>query len=415
MKALFGAWGIGKIASKQSETWNKKTNLEDLEEFSIPPMSSTHPGFIESSPMLFFDKVYMDYFQFEIISKQIEFGYYFSPNNSEILKEFWNLRIIEPISYSAIAKKHIDEIIKKAESILFSNEIKKLYSDSSNLWKDFVTSRGGLSLPNRSGELKVLEYYSNSFSNMTKREVAIRCSHDIFDVATMSVIARELGTTICDWQMYRPHYEFLNKSDSLLKFIPFSSIRKSLSIDYLIPVPREINISNLMDLKESKYLETLKKNENIDIKLNNPNSKDLIQIRTELRKKMEIEFTSINRTINKKEGNTFIEKIKKATKEGTINHNGIDNRNKKLLILRAKNLIGENKLIEVIDNLTYITVNCEEFAEHRNELFMIQRRLTDNKFHDRNVLKREEELRVEYNKISFSLISICDDMVKRLK
>ena len=414
MKALLGAWGIGNIASNSTIQWKKHAETGQFINFSIPPLSCTHPGFLEVSPLLFFDKVYVDTLQYEFFQNGFDIGYYFAPELKGILREFNRLDIVEIIDFRNIIERRIDEIINVAESILLSSEINQLYGSSSVLWNDFVVSRGGLSLPNRAGEIRLLEFYENSIAKMTKEEVAIRCSHDVFDVATMSTIADELGAIICDWQMYRPYYEFLNRSSSLLRYLPFFEKKQSVSIDYLIPIPKEMTVSNLMRLKESNYLEVLRSNERVDIKLNDPNAEYLLDMRKQIRRGLDSEFAVMNRVVNNKKVDTFINKSEKATKELVNSHHGIGLQDQRQLILRAKELIGKNRLTEVLENLMYIVVITEELQEQRNELIQLQRRLTSNQQYERNRLIDNDEIQIEYNSITYALVQICDNLVEKI-
>src|SRR5690349_3703000 len=125
MRVVLGAWGVGAFAASQSDAWRWRFGNFIKGGLTIPPMSSVHTGMIEPFPFIFGEKVYVDHYQFELLSDRRRLKalsaagtYILSPKVADLFREFERAGIVQPVDYAALAESHLEEINSLAERVL---------------------------------------------------------------------------------------------------------------------------------------------------------------------------------------------------------------------------------------------------------------------------------------------------------
>jgi hypothetical protein len=287
MRLAFGAWGIGGLAAARSPVWCRRFGRTTADSFSIPPMSSLHPGIIELFPFLLSECVFIDFKQYELLTSErgrallATTGYHVDSTLGALLREFASANVLRPVDYSSIVSPHLDEVARLAEGMLDTPGLATVAAASRDLWRQFLSASGGEFLVHRAIELMQLvgktdpEEYSGFIqvdpTFFGGREVlpkaALRCAHDVFDTTFMLKLGSLLGVQLCDWQMYRPIYRHRAEDRYPSRVWPENGAAASTrdrapSIDpvtaWHIPTPRVPSVSTVCRMREDPYVTSLR-------------------------------------------------------------------------------------------------------------------------------------------------------------
>lgn len=287
MRIAFGAWGIGAVAAAMSPVWHGRFGRKDSAPFTIPPMSSLHPGQIELFPFLLAERIFIDAAQFDLLTSATgravlaSAGYYIADGLGPLLQEFVHADVLSPVDYSSIAKPHLGAVAIAAEQTLDSAHLGAAAASSRDLWRQFLTSTGGQVIAHRHLELMQLIGRTDPAAYAGDVEVnpslfggrrliskaALGCGHDVFDVMVMQRISSSLGASVCDWQMYQPIYRDCATSALPASKTPSAHIgpighdvrrENDPMTPWYMPTPQTTRVRDVWKMREGSYISTLR-------------------------------------------------------------------------------------------------------------------------------------------------------------
>lgn len=256
MDILLGAWGLGNGLCDHAEI--KGTPYFNL---NLPPMSTTHQGYVELFPFLIFDRVYMDEKAFRMLCWDGIIGFKLSGAAKHLLIELKREGILCLVDYSNELKDYKEKIELCALKLINSENLKHIYRTSRILWKNFLTSPGGeihpnkvIELSNTHEEINIIPRINNSLFYMK------RAMHDALDVSAMIFLSEKLDAGICDWQMYGPLYDHII-TDYLSSIKEISAKNISFlheNLDLYLPIIENPDPGSIISLRESKIVSSFR-------------------------------------------------------------------------------------------------------------------------------------------------------------
>lgn len=273
MRIALGAWGLGAVAAGRSAVWRQRFGRSSPRSFSVPPMSSLSPGFIELFPFLLSEHIFMDAAQYELFCSEAGRalfamgGYHIHPDMAQLLQDLERAGVLHPIDYLSIVSPHLNDVARSAERMLDADGLAFAAAASRDLWRQFLTSPGGVFVAHRDHELAVLSGMTDPAAHAgvvpvdpamfggrpTMARAALQCAHDVFDVLFVQKLASTLGVEICDWQMHRPMYQELMTGPLANDGIPRDPAKS-----WHIPTLRSTRAGEVRRMRDDPYVSMLR-------------------------------------------------------------------------------------------------------------------------------------------------------------